>query len=45
LVEVLVRARDTEVNPQKDYPLRGTDYRYEEPFAPAVPPEEWEVLR
>jgi hypothetical protein len=27
------------------YPLRGTVYRYDEPFEPAVPPEDWEVLQ
>jgi hypothetical protein len=28
------------------YPLRGKQpYHYEDPFEPAVPPEEWEVLQ
>lgn len=26
------------------YPLWGTTYKYDNPFEPAVPPEEWEVL-
>ncbi len=27
-----------------NYPLWGTTYKYDNPFEPAVPPEEWEVL-
>jgi hypothetical protein len=27
------------------YPLRGTVLFYEDPFEPAVPAEDWEVLR
>ena len=27
-----------------EYPLWGTSYKYDNPFEPAVPPEEWEVL-
>jgi hypothetical protein len=34
--------RDISVNP---YPLRGTPYRYDDPFGPAVPPEDWEALQ
>jgi hypothetical protein len=26
------------------YPLRGTVYRYDDPFGPATPVEDWEVL-
>ena len=26
------------------HPLRGTVLRYDDPFEPAVPPTEWEVL-
>lgn len=26
-------------------PLRGSVGRYDDPFEPAVPPEDWEVLR
>jgi hypothetical protein len=25
------------------YPLRGTAYRYDEPFAPAIDPDDWEA--
>lgn len=29
-----------------DYPLQGKEpYRYEDPFAPAIPSEEWDVLQ
>ena len=27
-----------------EYPLWGTSYKYDNPFEPAGPPEEWEVL-
>jgi hypothetical protein len=27
------------------YPLRGTTYKYENPFEPAAPPEDWEALK
>jgi hypothetical protein len=33
---------------QKDenlYPLRGTVYKYEEPFEPSAPLEDWEALK
>lgn len=26
-------------------PLRGTAYRYDEPFAPALNPEDWDAIR
>lgn len=28
-----------------DYPLQGTVLRYDDPFEPAVPAEDWEVLK
>ncbi|GAB4290759.1 MAG: hypothetical protein Fur0025_25740 [Oscillatoriaceae cyanobacterium] len=29
-----------------EYPLQGKQpYRYDDPFDPAVPPEDWEVLK
>jgi len=31
--------------PDNRYPLRGTPYHYDEPFTPAVPAEDWEVLK
>jgi len=33
-------AKDTE-----RYPLRGSIIRYDDPFEPAVPPEDWEALQ
>ncbi len=27
------------------YPLRGTVLRYDDPFKPACPPEDWDALR
>jgi len=27
------------------YPLRGTPYRFEKPFEPVVPEQDWEALR
>lgn len=43
-VEVIIsEAKDKEnKNP---YPLRGTLYKYENPFEPTVPPEDWEALK
>jgi hypothetical protein len=34
----------TEQKRTRHYPLRGTAYRYDRPFEPAVPIEDWEVL-
>jgi len=30
---------------KKDYPLAGTVGRYEDPFGPAMDPNDWDVLR
>jgi hypothetical protein len=30
---------------QDPYPLRGTGSSYRDPFEPAVPPDDWEVIR
>ncbi len=30
---------------QERYPLRGTPYKYIDPFEPVVPPEDWEALQ
>ena len=27
------------------YPLRGTAYRFDDPFTPAAPEEDWDALR
>lgn len=30
---------------EAEYPLRGTPYKYENPFGPAVEEDDWEALR
>jgi hypothetical protein len=42
-VEIIILVKDEPR--KKDYPLRGTPYRLDEPAEPAVPAEDWEVLR
>ena len=43
-VEVIVRAKEPgHPKAQPSYPLRGKPYRFEDPFSPAVPPEEWDA--
>jgi len=32
-------------DPDNPYPLRGTPYRYDDPFGPAVPLDEWDALK
>jgi hypothetical protein len=52
-VEVIVLERPScqqgetsTLSPGSDqYPLRGTVIRYDDPFEPAVPVEDWEALR
>lgn len=45
-VEVIVlEALDEEEKTENPYPLRGTLYKYEDPFEPAVPAEDWEALK
>jgi hypothetical protein len=42
-VEVIVLVRE---EPERSaYPLRGTPYRFDEPFEPAEPASEWEATR
>ncbi len=43
-VEIIIVKSDAEGKKNR-YPLRGTLYKYEEPFEPAVPVEDWEVLK
>ncbi len=33
------------IESQEDHPLEGTVLRYDDPFEPAVPAEDWEVLK
>lgn len=42
-VELIVLVKDEPAHPL--YPLRGTPYRFDEPFEPAVPATEWEAAR
>ena len=42
--EVEVTVNKVEKAPHNSkYPLRGTLLKYEDPFEPAVPPEDWEA--
>lgn len=42
-VELIVLVKD---EPQSSaYPLRGTQYRFDEPFEPAVPATEWDAAK
>lgn len=43
-VEVVVTDAEP-LNSAAQYSLRGTPYRYEDPFAPSVDDDEWEVLQ
>ena len=40
-VEVIILVEDSPLQDPK-YPLRGTAYRFDDPFTPPIPPEEWE---
>jgi len=31
-------------DPDNPYPLRGTPYRYDNPFGPVIPPEDWNAV-
>ncbi len=47
-VEVIILERQAKPEtdePRNPYPLRGTLYRYDEPFEPAVPIEDWEAMK
>ncbi len=43
-VEIIILKSDAE-NVKSRYPLRGTTYKYENPFESAVPTEDWEALK
>ena len=43
-VEVIVAAISAAV-PEDDFPLRGSVLRYDDPFGPACPLEDWEALK
>jgi hypothetical protein len=48
-VEVIVLVADTPVVAETDadrFPLRGSEpYRFDDPFSPAVPENDWNVLK
>ena len=46
-VEVVVRqiSSDAEPTPAPPHPHRGSVLKYDDPFAPAAPEEDWEALR
>ena len=45
-VEVIILGQQTESPTSNPYPLRGTTpYRYDDPFEPLVPAEDWEALK
>ncbi len=44
-VEVIVREADSSDHKRRENPLKGTLIKYDDPFEPAVPPEDWEALQ
>ncbi|BCL37125.1 hypothetical protein [Nostoc sp. MS1] len=45
-VEIIILESDTHRQEANLYPLRGKQpYRYDDPFEPAVPLEDWEALQ
>ena len=45
VVEVIILERLSGTLNSNPYPLRGTVIRYDDPFEPATPLEDWEVLQ
>lgn len=43
--QVIVQPVETESHAGNRTPLRGTPYRFDDPFAPAIPVEEWNACR
>ena len=43
-VIILEQPKSSRLSPEDD-PLQGTVLRYDDPFEPAVPAEDWEVLK
>ncbi len=43
-VEIIIVKSGAE-NEKKLYSLRGTAYKYENPFEPAIAPEDWEAAK
>ncbi len=45
-VEITVREKErTPGEKTNPYPLRGAAYRYDDPFSPIVPLQDWEALK
>ncbi len=44
-VENIIIEAAEEPKTENPYPLRGSDYHYENPFEPIVPSEDWEALK
>lgn len=46
-VEVIVLQQNGQANSASDnpYPLRGTAYKYEDPFSPLISLEDWEPVK
>ncbi len=45
LVEVIVLERQVKQEAENSYPLRGKLLKYDDPFGPATPLEDWEALK
>ena len=43
-VEIIILKSDSK-SEEEPYPLRGTVYKYENPFESVVPTEDWEALK
>lgn len=44
-VIILERPQPQRVSSSSEFPLQGTVLFYNDPFEPAVPPEDWDVLQ
>jgi hypothetical protein len=45
-VEIIILERPYQVSQSNPYPLQGKQpYSYEDPFGPATPDEDWEILQ
>ncbi len=45
MVEIIVLETNDKTEQETKNPLRGTLLKYEDPFEPAVPLEDWEALK
>lgn len=44
-VQIIVLEAKSKTKTENHYPLRGTIYKYENPFESVTPLEDWEVLK